>query len=125
MQIAGLKRELESQQRNQKKVDNTQSAVEVRLNRALEEVEKYKLVVQQMKGDSKDSHTSTSKRLEGLQVENKMLFKQREELMAGFKKQMKLIDNLKRQKMHMEAAKMLAFSEEEFMRVLDWWKVSD
>lgn len=70
-----------------------------------------------------------------------MLRKQKEELILAFRKQLKLIDVLNRQKvsrdtaapqrgapfqtsasvqMHFEAAKLLSFQEEEFTKALDW-----
>ena len=62
---------------------------------------------------------SERKRMDQLVAENKKLEKQKVELIAGFKKQLKLIDLLKRQKMHLEAAKLLHFTEEEFIKALD------
>ncbi|XP_055873314.1 testis-expressed protein 9-like isoform X2 [Biomphalaria glabrata] len=119
-QLSALKKELDQMKRNQKQQQSSQSATEVRLNRALEEIEKYREELSRAKNTSKDAHDTDKKRLEQLLSENKKLEKQKNELMSGFKKQMKLIDVLKRQKMHIEAAKMLQFTEEEFVRALEW-----
>ncbi|KAJ1556560.1 Golgin sub A member 2, partial [Cladochytrium tenue] len=56
---------------------------------------------------------------ERLFQENKKIHKQKLELLAIFKKQNQLIDVLKRQKIHLEAATLLGFSEEEFTRALN------
>ncbi|KAL9985668.1 hypothetical protein ACROYT_G008094 [Oculina patagonica] len=119
-QLVSLRKDLDSIQREQKQAASNKNVTEVRLNRAIEEAEKYKTALQKAKSQSKDSGEQDRKRIDQLLAENKRLEKQKNELMAGFKKQMKLIDVLKRQKMHIEAAKLLQFSEEEFVKALDW-----
>ncbi|XP_043350437.1 testis-expressed protein 9 isoform X3 [Dermochelys coriacea] len=114
------KKELENLKRIQKQASTSQSATEVRLNRALEEAERYKMELNKLKQSNKDLANQEHKKLEELKIANKRLEKQKGELMTGFKKQLKLIDILKRQKMHIEAAKMLSFTEEEFMKALEW-----
>ncbi|XP_032088696.1 testis-expressed protein 9 isoform X2 [Thamnophis elegans] len=118
--LSTLEKELENLKRAQKQAAATQSTTDIRLNRALEEAEKYKMELNKLKQSNKDVVNQEHKKLEELKIENKRLEKQKEELVAGFKKQLKLIDILKRQKMHIESAKMLSFTEEEFMKALEW-----
>ncbi|KAG3261920.1 testis expressed 9, transcript variant X1 [Ictidomys tridecemlineatus] len=119
-QLTLIERELENKRRLQKQAASTQSTTKVRLNRALEEAEKYKLELSKLRQNNKDIANEEHKKIEMLKSENKKLEKQKGELLIGFKKQLKLIDVLKRQKMHIEAAKMLSFTEEEFMKALEW-----
>ncbi|KAM4748994.1 testis-expressed protein 9 [Rhinophrynus dorsalis] len=119
-QLSALEKEVENFKRIQKQSACSQSATEVRLNRALEEADKYKVELNKLKQSNKDNANQERKKIEELKLENKKLEKQKAELMAGFKKQLKLIDILKRQKIHLESAKMLSFTEEEFMKALEW-----
>ncbi|XP_071611214.1 testis-expressed protein 9 isoform X1 [Heliangelus exortis] len=119
-EVIALNKELENLKRVHKQAAGSQSATEVRLNRALEEAERYKVELNKLKQSNKDVANEELRRIEELKTENKKLQKQKEELITGFKKQIKLIDILKRQKMHLEAAKMLSFTEEEFMKTLEW-----
>ncbi|KAM8876162.1 testis-expressed protein 9 isoform 2-T2 [Synchiropus picturatus] len=115
-----LRKELENQKRSHKQAVAAHNTLEVRLARALEEVEKLKTQLATMKQTNKDLVKEESTKRETLLAENKMLQKQKSELIMGFKKQLKLIDILKKQKMHFEAAKLLSFTEEEFVKALDW-----
>ncbi|KAL2088418.1 hypothetical protein ACEWY4_015317 [Coilia grayii] len=121
-QVTLLQKEIDGLKRAEKQAANCHGATEVRLNRALEEAEKYKTQLSKIKQTMKDTTQHDHQKMEALQAENKKLEKQKAELIAAFKKQLKLIDILKRQKMHFEAAKMLSFTEEEFMKALDWGK---
>ncbi len=90
-----------------------------RINRLQEEVDKLKIDLKQQKLTVDDKGDEVKKGYEKIIQENKKLERQRNELLQAFKKQLKLIDILKRQKTHLEAAKMLNFTEEEFIKALD------
>ncbi|XP_063301774.1 testis-expressed protein 9 [Pelobates fuscus] len=119
-QLSVLEKEIENLNRIQKQSVTSHSATEVRLNRALEEVDKYKTELNLLKQNNKENVNQERIKIEELKLENKKLEKQKGDLLAAFKKQLKLIDILKRQKMHIESAKMLSFTEEEFMKALEW-----
>ncbi|GAA6081931.1 testis-expressed protein 9 [Tachysurus ichikawai] len=121
-QVTALQKELEGMKRAQKQASSSNNATQVRLNRALEEAERSKAELNKLKQSSRDSANQEQQKIEALQAENKKLEKQKAELITGFKKQLKLIDILKRQKMHYEAARMMSFTEEEFTKALDWSK---
>ncbi|KFV38844.1 Testis-expressed sequence 9 protein, partial [Tyto alba] len=104
-EVIVLQKELENLKRVQKQAAASQSATEVRLNRALEEAERYKVELNRLKQSNKDVANQELKTIEELKTENKKLQKQKGELITGFKKQLKLIDILKRQKVRTRVLK--------------------
>jgi hypothetical protein len=71
------------------------------LNRAIEELEKYKTQLKEAKVTELSKSDNLKKDMDRMIEENRKLERQRNELMQAFKKQMKLIDVLKRQKMNL------------------------
>ncbi|KAJ3029906.1 UNVERIFIED_CONTAM: Golgin sub A member 2 [Siphonaria sp. JEL0065] len=116
---ASLKKELDGLNKERRVTENDVNSKDLRLNRALEEVDKLKQTLNKANADSKDKIETLKKNSQSLFAENKKLAKQKAELLSVFKKQSLLIDNLKRQKLHLEAAALLDFSEEEFVRALN------
>lgn len=55
-------------------------------------------------------------------AENKRLEQQKHELVSAFKKAMKLVDVLKRQKLHLEAACLLDVAGKELVQAMDLGK---
>lgn len=113
------KKELDAGFRDQKQQQQSQGTKEAKLNRAVEELEKYKLALKEAKLNESSKNEGIKRDLDKVTEENRRLEKQRNELLQAFKKQMKLIDVLKRQKMHIESAKLLAFTEDEFVKTLE------
>eukprot|EP00056_Hartaetosiga_gracilis_P010689 m.159247 g.159247 ORF g.159247 m.159247 type:complete len:353 (+) comp13366_c4_seq3:5533-6591(+) len=105
----------ESKQSN----NNGSDALSVRLNRAIEERDSLKAEVKKLKAHRMNA-TTADEDAKSLQAKCKQLTLQRDEALSAFEKALKLVDVLKKQKVHMEAARVLAFTEEEFVRTLDW-----
>jgi hypothetical protein len=76
-------------------------------------------MLKEAKANEISKSDTIKKDLDRVLEDNRKLERQRNELLQAFKKQMKLIDVLKRQKMHIEAAKLLAFTEDEFVKTLE------
>jgi hypothetical protein len=111
---------------------NTQAKEIATLKRQLQlaqnEVEMYKAKEAQLQQFSSSSSSATNlhqthsagteEGVAKLRSEIRSLESQRAELLNVVKKQNRLIDVLKRQKMHLEAAKLLQITEDEFRRAL-------
>jgi len=92
---------------------------DARINRLTEEVDRYKTAAKDLGHQDRDRAVSDRRETDRLQAEVRKLERQRAELVNAFKKQMKLIDVLKRQRAHVEAARVLSFTEDEFIRILE------
>jgi len=105
--------------RREKNAGADQRSKDVRLNRALEELERTKAQLKQLKDEREGAGQGARAEAARLAAENARLRKRQSELILAFKKQAKLIDILKRQKLHVEAATLLSFTEEEFSKTLE------
>lgn len=119
-QLGAHRRDAEGTHRDTKQRLADAKAKDVRLNRALEELERTKAALAQAQQDARAAGGGGGAHAERQQLsaENGRLRKQKAELLLAFKKQAKLIDVLKRQKLHVEAARTLQFTEEEFSKTL-------
>lgn len=115
-----LNTQFETMIKDKKRVELDLTKKDTRINKLSEDIEKMKVNHRQDKITPKmASGNDDDKGNMKLINENKKLEKQRNELLVAFKKQLKLIDLLKRQKTHLEAAQMLKFTEEQFIQALE------
>lgn len=102
-----------------KDIQTSSNNRENKLSRAVEEVDKYRSQLKIQKDEYIIFKEESRKRVESLENDIRRIERQKAELLNAFKKQMKLIDVLKRQKLHIEAAKLLNFTEDEFTKTLE------
>jgi chromosome segregation ATPase len=94
---------------------------DVKLVKALEEVERLRTTLVKERATHKQEAAHTQAALHRLQGQVKRMEKEREEIRTAFHKQAQLIQVLKKQKAHLQAAQLVVFTEKEFNSVLlDW-----
>lgn len=113
-------KELETVRRDLKIVTQTNKNLEKRLFRVNEELESARSTLGAMKTSERELKDTARTESEAKDKQIKSLKKQRADLLNAYKKQLFLIDNLKRQNLCMEQSKMIAYGEKEFSKVLDW-----
>ena len=101
---------------NEKKIKQETINKDKQIARLIEEMEKKNTISNSTKNTNKEKE---EKEIERLTNEVKKLEKQKNELYIAFKKSIKLCSILKRQKVHLENARLLAFTEEEFKQLLE------
>lgn len=117
---AAAERGVRDAKREATQVGSEQKARDVRLARALEDNDKLKAQLAKARSSLRDAADEARADRDRLDANVRKLERQKSELLAAFRKQLKLIDILKRQKVHMEAARLLAFTEDEFMKLVSW-----
>eukprot|EP00759_Apiculatamorpha_spiralis_P055092 PhF_6_TR7270/c0_g1_i1/m.10849 len=133
--VATLKKELSLSMRGAKKAEVGVTGTETSLQKALDALEAQQKDmmgtvsgnpphtpssgVRGAPGTPTTSSNATDTQQANLATENKKLLQQKTDLALLVKKQAKLIDVLKRQKMHIEAAKLLNLCEDDFLRTLE------
>ncbi|KDO33719.1 hypothetical protein SPRG_19329 [Saprolegnia parasitica CBS 223.65] len=109
---------LDDAKRSEAKAAQAAKAIEIRLERALHDLEKSK---RELRDERATKGGPAVPRIDHDKVlrDAKRAEKQKAELLVAYKKQAKLIEVLKRQKIHLEAAKDLELTEAEFVKTVD------
>lgn len=125
--LEAAKQEIKELRKNEQRTAKERAGVQaeahadsMRLRRALEELERHKQLLAEARQKDSGRAELLSSEVSAVQAEVRRLERQKGELLAVVKKQMRLIDVLQRQKVHLEATKALALTEAEFMKILDW-----
>jgi hypothetical protein len=117
-ELRSVKAELMSCQQS---LEGERRSRQVKLEKALQEVNKCKRLAN---GGSNTSSSNRSqfgtKERDALLGKVKKMERQQHDFMVALKHQQKLIDALKRLKVHTEAAKVLMFKEEAFVKEIGW-----
>lgn len=100
---SALKKELDIEKRHAKHSDQETQSRDLRLNRALEDLEKLKSNQAHQNQLHKEALETANRTSQDLFAQCKRLQKQKNELLAGFKKQSQLIEILKRQKVRSQS----------------------
>ena len=118
-QIVESRTELEHLRRVAGKDARAHAELHAKINRALADAERFKAMYDRMNEAAKEGRSAQDLELKRLKAYSAKLEKEREALVMAIKKQAQLIDVLKRQKIHVEVSRLLQFTEEEFVRVLE------
>mmetsp|Transcript_11204 Transcript_11204/g.16545 ORF Transcript_11204/g.16545 Transcript_11204/m.16545 type:complete len:400 (-) Transcript_11204:1-1200(-) len=120
-ELASMRKELVDVRKKQQHTTNAPSNTDrERLTRLNKDNSALKDEIRMLKKLNQEQTEFERRAADKAKDELAMVQRQKADLIAAFKKQMKLIDVLKRQQVHLEAAQLLKFSEKEFSKALDF-----
>lgn len=115
-----LRRELDEVKSKLKASTMSVTSLENRLFKSQEDLEYLRKNFHTARDTEKELRSTMQHEQKFYENQLKMLQKQRTDLISAYKKQLLLLDNLKRQNTCLEHAKLLQIGEKEFARILDW-----
>ncbi|KAF7273679.1 hypothetical protein GWI33_013626 [Rhynchophorus ferrugineus] len=119
-ELTACKKELDQLKKDQKAVGLNLSSAEVRLSRITEDNDRLRAALKSAKDEERELKETYRKQVNELNGAVKKLERQKFELLNGFKKQIQLIDVLKKEKMHLEALQVSEMAETAYLKILDW-----
>lgn len=117
-----LGREGDVVRRDVGKMQSQIGALEKRLGSAQTEIESLKVSLAGAYDRERGTRERAHQEKDLAEKQIKQLRRQRVSLITAYKQQLLLLDNLNRQNLCLEEAKMLEFSEKEFTKILNWEK---
>lgn len=114
-----LRHDLDETKTKLKTVTQSVGILENRLFKSQEDLEYLRKNFHSAKDAEKCIQLQLQQERQFFENQIKMMQKQRMDLIAAYKKQLLLIDNLKRQNTCLEHAKLLQIGEKEFAKILD------
>ena len=117
--ICRLTKDLNISDKRVKAAEREENSQKVKLAKAIEECERHKQLLSKATEATKEAGKKSFQQNDELSIKVRTLERQRNDLTLAFKKQMKLIDLLKRKVVHLEVAKQLDITEEDFQKVID------
>lgn len=119
-ELQSLRKECTEMKSKLKQLNQSNSALELRLFKSQEDSEYVRKNYQVTKVAEKDLQATLQQERKFYENRLKTERKEYNNLIAAYKKQMLLVDNLKRQNVRLEQAKLVQIIEQDFMRCLDW-----
>ncbi|XP_025996419.1 testis-expressed protein 9 [Solenopsis invicta] len=115
-----LKKDSEGLRKEIRILNQQSTNLDIRLNRSLESNEKLRNALKCSHTEEKELRNQIRKLQEDKKLIIKSLEKQRSELVQAFKKQTLLVDNLKKQNIHLMANGQISLTKEDFAKLLEW-----